>query len=88
MVLAGTEMGGKLYRSEDGGLSWTGVYTLTSGSTFLYHGFKRIVFSTDDPMIAYAGTCVYHNDLNKKFSHTKLWYFQIRQRWSLLDFSQ
>jgi photosystem II stability/assembly factor-like uncharacterized protein len=64
IVLASMELGGKLYRSQDSGLSWTQVYTLTTGGSSGFHGFKRIVFSTANKDIVYAGSCVYTVALN------------------------
>jgi photosystem II stability/assembly factor-like uncharacterized protein len=66
IVLASTELMGSVYRSQDGGSSWSKVYQLTTGGSYGSHGFKRIVFSTTygHTNIVYAGSCVYHVALN------------------------
>jgi photosystem II stability/assembly factor-like uncharacterized protein len=64
IVLASTELMGSVYRSEDGGFSWTKVHQLNSGGSYGTHGFKRIIFSTMYTNIAYAGSCINHVTLN------------------------
>jgi photosystem II stability/assembly factor-like uncharacterized protein len=56
VVLASEEQTGYLYRSEDGGLSWSRVYGLAIPSEEM-HGFKRIVFAPSNPSVVYAGSC-------------------------------
>jgi photosystem II stability/assembly factor-like uncharacterized protein len=64
IVLASQELLGTLYRSQDGGRSWTVVHKLpvTPGDPKKEFGFKRIVFapkSAANPgqQVVYAGSC-------------------------------
>jgi photosystem II stability/assembly factor-like uncharacterized protein len=63
VVLTSGELDGYLYRSEDGGFSWSRVYELSvpSGER---HGFKRIVFAPSNPSVVYAGSCTARTPLH------------------------
>ncbi len=57
IILAANELGGKLFRSLDGGVSWAQVYELGSVSGLNRRGFKRIAFAPSAPHVVYAGSC-------------------------------
>jgi photosystem II stability/assembly factor-like uncharacterized protein len=66
VVLSGPVRSGALYRSSDGGSSWTKVYQLAgavSGDPNAQHGFKRFAFApvnTGNQVVVYAGSCRDH----------------------------
>lgn len=76
IVLSGQDMGGGLFRSTDGGFSWSEVLNLGEPYSEPRHGFKRIVFSPSDPDIIYAGACIYHVDLNANSTLTSYGIFK------------
>jgi hypothetical protein len=74
VVLVATELAGKIYCSEDGGNSWSLVFTLpgvVSGDPYTAMGFKRMVFSPASENLVYAGTCRGVNLLNPTQSTAK-----------------
>jgi photosystem II stability/assembly factor-like uncharacterized protein len=76
IVLSGQDMGGGLFRSTDGGFSWSEVLNLGEPYSEPRHGFKRIVFAPSNPNIVYAGACIYHVDLNADSTSTSYGIFK------------
>jgi photosystem II stability/assembly factor-like uncharacterized protein len=61
IVIAASELEGKILRSTDGGSTWANVFTLpgvTPGDPTTPIGFKRMVFAPSSKDLIYAGTCV------------------------------
>jgi len=61
IVLIAAELLGKVYRSDDGGSSWTQVFTIPGvvpGDPTTAMGFKRMVFAPTSTDMIYAGTCM------------------------------
>ncbi|MBT8201914.1 MAG: hypothetical protein KJO87_01275, partial [Acidimicrobiia bacterium] len=57
IVLASHELGGRLYRSTNGGQSWQEVFKLSApGGIGGMYGFKRIVFAPSTSQVVYAGS--------------------------------
>jgi photosystem II stability/assembly factor-like uncharacterized protein len=58
IVLACREQLGTLYRSQDGGKTWTIVHqlTVTPGEPLKEYGFKRIVYAPSNSQVIYAGS--------------------------------
>jgi photosystem II stability/assembly factor-like uncharacterized protein len=55
------ELLGQVYRSVDGGNSWTQVYTIPgvlSGNPTTSQGFKKMVFAPSSTDLIYAGACL------------------------------
>ena len=71
IVLASQELGGKLYRSTNGGQSWQEVFKLpVPGGVGGMYGFKRIVFAPSTSQVVYAASCRSNNHLlNNKSAH-------------------
>jgi len=66
IVLASQELGGRLYRSGDGGDSWQEVFRLpVKGDVSGMFGFKRIVFAPSANHVVYAASCRSNNHVNK-----------------------
>jgi len=60
VVIAASELEGKVMRSINGGRSWTHVYTLPGsvpGDPSIALGFKHMVFAPSSTDLIYAGTC-------------------------------
>lgn len=71
IVLASQELGGRLYRSVNGGQSWNEVFRLPVpwGIGGMY-GFKRIVFAPSTSQVVYAASCRSNNHLlDNKSAH-------------------
>jgi photosystem II stability/assembly factor-like uncharacterized protein len=71
IVLASQELGGRMYRSTNGGQSWQEVFRLPVpwGIGGMY-GFKRIVFAPSTSQVVYAASCRSNNHLlNNKSAH-------------------
>ena len=61
IVLTASELLGTVYRSDDGGSSWTHVFTIPGvipGDPTTAQGFKRMVFAPTSTDMIYAGTCM------------------------------
>jgi photosystem II stability/assembly factor-like uncharacterized protein len=70
IVLSAHDNGGSMFRSVNGGYTWSEVLHLGAPYTKPRQGFKRIVFAPSNPNIVYAGACVYTVDLNSDPSAT------------------
>jgi photosystem II stability/assembly factor-like uncharacterized protein len=60
IVLTASELLGNVFRSTDGGSSWTKVFTIPGvipGDPTNMQGFKRMVFAPSSTDLIYAGTC-------------------------------
>jgi photosystem II stability/assembly factor-like uncharacterized protein len=60
VVLVSQELLGHVYRSEDSGISWTDVFTLTDIIPGVYtseFGVKRFAFAPSNNQIVYGGSC-------------------------------
>lgn len=60
VLLVGDELLGRLYRSTNGGQSWTQVYQLPGivpGQDDKAHGMKVIAFAPSNSNVVYAGSC-------------------------------
>jgi photosystem II stability/assembly factor-like uncharacterized protein len=66
VVLAASELLGNVFRSTNGGASWTHVFTIPDvipGDSTTAQGFKQMVFAPSSPGLIYAGTCMGINQL-------------------------
>ena len=60
IVIAASELEGKILRSTDGGSHWTHVFTLPGsvpGDPSIALGFKHMIFAPSSTDLIYAGTC-------------------------------
>jgi hypothetical protein len=74
IALASQELGGRLYRTTDGGTSWIEVMRLPiTGDVSGMYGFKRIVFAPSAKHVVYAASCRSNNHLNKNPTAFGVW---------------
>ncbi len=68
IVLASEEIGGRLFRSTDGGKTWDMVFRLPKQAAFngWQYGFKRIIFAPSNPQVVYGASCMKSNLLKKR----------------------
>jgi len=67
VILTAPVRNGKMFRSIDGGFSWTEVYKLAqvnAGDINTEHGFRSIAFAPSNGEIVYAGSCRVHVKLD------------------------
>ncbi|MFC1475223.1 FlgD immunoglobulin-like domain containing protein [Candidatus Zixiibacteriota bacterium] len=73
-ILMAGEFDGNMYRTTNGGTSWSVVFdhplvegSCPTGPTECRHGFKEIVYAPSNPSIIYAGMCKGRRTINGDF---------------------